>query len=62
MTIHSFELQKAVFSALNSGSITDASGSAITGVFDDVPTDTYALAKKRLLTIPVKIKIFLNTH
>ena len=40
MTIHSFELQKAVFSALNSGSITDASGSAITGVFDDVSTDT----------------------
>tara|TARA_R100000406_G_scaffold74146_1_gene54415 strand:- start:818 stop:1228 length:411 start_codon:yes stop_codon:yes gene_type:complete len=40
MSIHSFELQKAVFSALNSGSITDASGSAITGVFDDVPTDT----------------------
>jgi|TARA_R100000455_G_C6273261_1_gene130649 hypothetical protein len=40
MSIHSFELQKAVFSALNGGSITDASGSAITGVFDDVPTDT----------------------
>ena len=40
MSIHSFELQKAVFSALNTGSITDASGAAITGVFDDVPTDT----------------------
>ena len=40
MSIHSFELQKAVFSALNTGSITDASGSAITGVFDDVPTNT----------------------
>lgn len=40
MTIHSFELQKSVFSALNSASITDASGTAITGVFDDVPTNT----------------------
>ena len=40
MSIHSFELQKAVFSALNGGSITDAGGSAITGVFDDVPTET----------------------
>jgi len=40
MTIHSFELQKSVFSALNSASITDASGTAITGVFDDVPTST----------------------
>tara|TARA_R100001460_G_scaffold20437_3_gene42366 strand:+ start:152 stop:562 length:411 start_codon:yes stop_codon:yes gene_type:complete len=40
MSIHSFELQKAVFSALNAGSITDAAGSAITGVFDDVPTNT----------------------
>ena len=40
MSIHSFELQKSVFSALNGGSITDAGGSAITGVFDDVPTDT----------------------
>jgi len=40
MSIHSFELQKTVFSALNSASITDAAGSAITGVFDDVPEGT----------------------
>ena len=40
MSIHSFELQKTVFSALNGGNITDAAGSAITGVFDDVPTNT----------------------
>ena len=40
MSIHSFELQKAVFSALNTGSITHAGGSAITGVFYDVPADT----------------------
>ena len=40
MSVHSFELQKSVFSALNGASITDAGGSAITGVFDDVPQDT----------------------
>ena len=40
MSIHSFELQKSVFSALNGASITDAGGSAITGVFDDVPEGT----------------------
>lgn len=40
MSIHSFELQKTIFSALNSASITDAAGSAITGVFDEVPEGT----------------------
>ena len=40
MSIHSFELQKSVFSALNGASITDAGGSAITGIFDDVPEGT----------------------
>ena len=40
MTVHSFELQKSVFSALNGGSITDYNGDAITGVFDDVPEGT----------------------
>ena len=40
MSVHSFELQKSVFSALNGASIADAGGSAITGVFDDVPQDT----------------------
>tara|TARA_Y100001937_G_C7119468_1_gene331866 strand:+ start:714 stop:1124 length:411 start_codon:yes stop_codon:yes gene_type:complete len=40
MSIHSFELQKSVFSALNGASITDYDGAAITGVFDDVPENT----------------------
>lgn len=40
MSIHSFELQKSVFGVLNSANITDAAGSAITGVFDDVPEGT----------------------
>ncbi len=40
MSIHSFELQKSVFTVLNSANITDAAGSAITGVFDDVPEGT----------------------
>ena len=40
MSVHIFELQKSVFSALNGASITDAGGSAITCVFDDVPQDT----------------------
>ena len=40
MTVHSFELQKTVFSALNGGSILDYDGTAITGVFDDVPEST----------------------
>ena len=40
MTVHSWELQKTVFSALNSGNITDYESTAITGVFDDVPSGT----------------------
>ena len=40
MTVHSWELQKTVFSALNSGNITDYESAAITGVFDDVPQGT----------------------
>ena len=37
MALHSFELQKAIFSRLNGGSIVDEQDQAITGVFDDVP-------------------------
>ena len=40
MSIHSFELQKSVFAKLVAANITDFAGDAITGVFDDVPTDT----------------------
>ena len=40
MALHSWELQKAVYSKLTAASITDYAGDAITGVFDDVPTDT----------------------
>ena len=40
MALHSWNLQKAVYSALNSASITGVSGAAITGVFDDVPEQT----------------------
>lgn len=40
MATHAFDLQKAIHSALDSASITDSSGSAITGVFDDVPEGT----------------------
>lgn len=40
MTVHSWELQKTVFSALNSGNITDYESTSITGVFDDVPQGT----------------------
>ena len=40
MSIHSLELQKTIFTLLNSASITDHAGSAITGVFDDVPEGT----------------------
>jgi len=40
MSIHSWELQKTVFSALDGASITDYAGNAITGVFDDVPENT----------------------
>ena len=37
MALQSFELQKAIFSRLNGGSIVDEQDQAITGVFDDVP-------------------------
>ena len=40
MALHSFELQKSVFAKLVAASITEYAGDAITGVFDDVPTDT----------------------
>lgn len=40
MATHAFDLQKGVYSTLISAGITDSSGSAITGVFDDVPEGT----------------------
>ena len=40
MGLHSFNLQKAIFSKLNNANITDEAGNAITGVFDDVPEGT----------------------
>ena len=40
MALHSFELQKTVFTALNGGSITNEQGASISGVFDDVPAGT----------------------
>ena len=40
MAIHSWNLQKALYSRLNGGSITDENDDAITGVFDDVPEGT----------------------
>lgn len=40
MALHSWELQKAVYSKLTGASITDYAGNAITGVFDEVPTGT----------------------
>ena len=40
MSIHSWELQKTVYTALTGASITDYNGDAITGVFDDVPEST----------------------
>ena len=40
MAIHSWNLQKALYSRLNGGSITDENDQAITGVFDDVPEGT----------------------
>ena len=40
MTTDSFDLQAAIYSKLNSASLTDYAGSAITGVFDDVPEAT----------------------
>ena len=40
MALHSFALQQAIFSTLDGGTINDADGNAITGVFDDVPENT----------------------
>ena len=40
MAIHTFELQKSLFSRLNGGSIVDENNQSITGVFDDVPEGT----------------------
>ena len=40
MALHSWELQKTVYTALVNASLTSASGSAITGVFDDLPEGT----------------------
>ena len=40
MAIYSWNLQKAIYSRLNGGSITDENDQAITGVFDDVPEGT----------------------
>ena len=40
MGLHSFKLQQAIFTTLTNANITDASGTAITGVFDDVPEGT----------------------
>ena len=40
MGLHSWELQKTIYTTLNSASITDASNTAITGVFDDIPEGT----------------------
>lgn len=40
MGTHAFDLQKAIFSTLESASITDYGGAAITGIFDDLPEGT----------------------
>lgn len=40
MSLHSWPLQQAIFSKLNGASLVDYDGSAITGVFDDVPEQT----------------------
>ena len=40
MSLHSWSLQQAIYTTLNSASITDYDGGAITGVFDDVPEQT----------------------
>lgn len=40
MALHSWELQKAIYTALDNANITDASGNPISGVFDDVDEDT----------------------
>ena len=40
MGLHSWQLQKTIYSTLESANITDEAGNAITGVFDDVPEGT----------------------
>ena len=40
MALHSWPLQQAVFTKLNTSNITDYANNAITGVFDDVPENT----------------------
>jgi len=40
MGLHSWNLQKAIYSTLSSANITDEAGNAITGVFDDLPEGT----------------------
>ena len=40
MSLHSWPLQQAIFSKLNGASLVDYDGSAISGVFDDVPEQT----------------------
>lgn len=40
MAIHSWNLQKAIYSTLNSADIRDAYSNPITGIFDDVEEDT----------------------
>lgn len=40
MALHSWELQKSIYSTLVAANITDVDGAAISGVFDDVEEDT----------------------
>ncbi len=40
MGLHSWNLQKAIYSTLVSANITDEAGNAIVGVFDDIPEGT----------------------
>ena len=40
MGLHSWELQKTIYSTLENANITDEAGNAIAGVFDDVPEGT----------------------
>jgi len=40
MALHSWELQKTIYTTLANAGLTSASGSAINGVFDDLPAGT----------------------
>lgn len=40
MSLHSWEFQKGIYSALASATINDVSGNRITNIFDDVPSGT----------------------